>query len=62
MAYSKSVNKAVQKYSKKAYDTFVVRVKKGKKEAIQKHAESKGLSLNSYINELISKDMEYPKE
>lgn len=58
MAYTQATNKAVQKYSKKAYDTTVLRVKKGQLEAIKAHAESKGLSLNAYINELIKRDMQ----
>jgi predicted HicB family RNase H-like nuclease len=57
MAYSKASQKAVDKYSKKAYDTHLLRVKKGQKDIIKAHAEKKGLSLNAYINELIAADM-----
>ncbi len=57
MAYTQATNKAVQKYSKKAYDTTILRVKKGELEKIKEHAQSKGLSLNGYINSLIEKDM-----
>jgi predicted DNA binding CopG/RHH family protein len=55
--YTQATNKAVQKYSKKAYDTTVLRVKKGELEIIKAHAESQGLSLNGYINKLIAEDM-----
>ena len=45
------------RYTKKAYDDIKVRVKKGKREEITKFAESKGMSLNGYINSLIAADM-----
>ncbi len=54
--YSEAQNKAVQKYTKKAYDTFVVRVKKGQKDNIAQAAAKRGLSLNAYIVSLIKKD------
>ncbi len=57
MAYTQSSNKAVQKYSKKAYDSALIRVKKGQLEQIQAYAERKGMSLNGYINALIAADM-----
>lgn len=44
-------------YAKKAYDDIRLQVKKGQKDVIRQHAESKGLSLNGYINKLISDDM-----
>ena len=49
--------KANDKYNKKAYDRFLVTVKKGQQEIIKAHAESLGLSLNAYINKLIAEDM-----
>ena len=33
-------------------------VKKGEREKIKAHAESKGMSLNGYINALIAADMQ----
>lgn len=57
MAYTKATNKAVQKYSLKAYDNLTIRVYKGKKELIKAYAESNGESLNGYINRLIAQDM-----
>lgn len=57
MAYTKATNKAVQKYSLKAYDNLTIRVYKGKKELIKAYAESNGESLNGYINRLIAEDM-----
>lgn len=55
--YTQASNKAVQKYNKNNYDDLRIRVKKGEAEKIKAHAESKGLSLNGYINKLISDDM-----
>ena len=45
------------KYAAKTYDRITTLVKKGEKETIKAHAESKGMSLNAYINDLIEKDM-----
>ena len=55
--YSEAQNKASQKYQKKAYDTYLLRLYKGQKEQIQAYAESHGESLNGYINRLIAEDM-----
>lgn len=57
MAYTQASNKAVQKYSKKAYSVITLRVKKGEEKAIKAHAEKQGLSVNGYINKLIKEDM-----
>ena len=57
MAYSKSGNKAVQQYIKKAYDQVSLRVPKGKRDKILQFAESRGKSLNSYIIGLVEEDM-----
>jgi predicted DNA binding CopG/RHH family protein len=45
-------------YAKKAYDDIRLQVKKGQKEIIRSRAKSLGMSLQGYINDLISKDME----
>ncbi|MDE6833129.1 MAG: hypothetical protein K2J39_02610 [Ruminococcus sp.] len=57
MAQSKAHIKASNKYNAKAYDQLKVLVKKGQRDVIKQYAESKGLSLNGYINKLISDDM-----
>ena len=49
--------RAIAKYNAKTYDRLEVKVKKGQKAVIQAHAQSKGLSLNGYINKLIDDDM-----
>ncbi len=48
---------ASNKYNAKAYDRIALQVKKGQRDIIRKHAESKGMSLNGYINALIEADM-----
>jgi len=55
MAYNQT--KASAKYNAKAYEEVKLRVKVGQKELIRAHAESKGMSLNGYINHLIEQDM-----
>lgn len=55
--YSQAPNKATQRYQTKAYDRLPVRVYKGQAEQIKAFAESRGLSLNAYINKLIADDM-----
>lgn len=54
----KTSNESINKYKRKAYDRIALEVKKGQKEKIRAHAESKGLSLQGYIKKLISEDME----
>lgn len=48
---------ASNKYNAKAYDRIALQVKKGRRDIIRAHAESKGMSLNGYINKLIEEDM-----
>ena len=57
MAISKSQRKAVAKYNAKAYDEIKTRVIQGKKDTIKAHAESKGESLNGFINRAIDETM-----
>ena len=55
MAYKEKANaiKYNNEYIKQAYDRINLTVPKGKKEIIQSHAESIGLSTNSFINRAI---------
>ncbi len=57
MAYTQASNKAVQKYSAKAYDQVKINVYKGQRNQIKAYAEKRGMSLNGYINKLIADDM-----
>ena len=56
--YTEARKKANEKYNAKAYDEIKIRVKKGEKETIKAHAESKGESLNGFINRAIDETME----
>lgn len=53
MPASKAQQKAVNKYIKENYDVFQTRMPKGKKDIIKAHAESKGESVNSFINRAV---------
>ena len=45
-------------YNKTAYDRLNIQVPKGKKAIIEQHWKAKGYkSLNSYVNDLITKDI-----
>ena len=44
-------------YIAKTYDRINLTVPKGEKDKIKAHAESKGESVNGYINRLIAEDM-----
>ena len=47
-----------ERYNAKTYDRATVRFYKGELDKIKAFAESRGKSLNGYINELILADME----
>ena len=53
----KASTKAQNKYISKAYDRINLTVEKGKKEQIKAHAESKGESVNGFINRAIDEAM-----
>lgn len=57
MPASKAQQKAVSKYMKENYDVYQIRMKKGKKAAIQAHAEAHGESVNGFINRAIDQTM-----
>lgn len=58
MAVSKAQQKAVHKYVKSNYDRQELTMPKGKKGIIKAHAESKGESVNAFINRAIDETME----
>lgn len=58
MATTKASQRAVNKYMKENYDRINLTVEKGKKDAIKAHAESKGESVNGFINRAINETME----
>ena len=54
--------KANNKWNAKAYDRINLTVEKGRKELIKEHADSKGESVNGFINRAINETMEREKE
>lgn len=58
MAVSKAQQKAVAKYMSNNYDELKIRVPKGKKDVLKAHAQSKGESLNSFVNRAIDETVE----
>lgn len=57
LAYSEAQKKAVKKYNEKSYDEIKLRVKKGNKDIIQKHAASKNETVNGLLNRLLEKEI-----
>jgi predicted HicB family RNase H-like nuclease len=58
---SKAHINATKRWEDKAYDKFLVRVPKGRKEAIQSHAAARGESLNGYVTKAVDERMERDK-
>ena len=54
---SKTSAAVKNRYRDKNFDRIEFIVPKGKKDLIKQHAESKGYSLNGYINKLIQDDI-----
>lgn len=51
--------KYVNQYMKEKYDRCIFNVPKGQKKVIEEHYKAKGYkSLNAYINDLVSADMQ----
>ena len=58
MPISEAKHKANERYNAKAYDEIKERVSKGRKEQIRAYADSKGISINNFINDAIDTAME----
>ena len=54
--------RAKNKYNAKVYDSLRIVVKKGNKDIIKSHAESKGESLNGFVNRAIDETMKRDNE
>lgn len=59
MAISKAQMRAVAKYNNAHYDRIEVKVPKGRKADVEKHAAKFGESVNAYANRLFKVDMGY---
>lgn len=59
MPTTKASIKAVNKYMKQNYDEIKIRVKKGRKQEIQAHAETMGESVNGFIIRAITETIEH---
>ena len=58
MPVSKAQQKAVNKYMSQNYDRINLTVPKGQKEIIKTHAESRGESVNAFLNRAAQETME----
>ncbi len=54
--------KAKNKYNAKTYDNLRIIVPKGKKDVIKAFADSRGKSLNGFVNEAIDEKIERESE
>ena len=61
MPTSKAQQRAVNKYVANNYDRVLVTMPKGEKDTIKTHAESRGESVNGFINRAIVETMERDK-
>lgn len=57
MPASKAQIKATNKYNATAYDRLNIVIPKGRKQAVEAHAASKGESVNGLVNALLREDM-----
>ena len=62
MAYTKAGMRAVTKYMKANYDSFLVRVPKGRKTDVEAFAQKNGQSVNGLINALLRANMGLTEE
>ena len=62
MAYTKATMKAVDKYVKNNYDSFLVRVPKGRKKDLEDYAKERGESVNGLVNLLLREAMQKSEE
>ena len=59
---SKARIEANNRYNAKAYDRINIAVPKGQKDIIKAHAESKGESINGFVNRAIDEKMQRETE
>lgn len=56
--YTEARRRSNEKYNAKTYEEIKVRVHKGQKDVIKAHAESKGESVNGFVNRAIDETMQ----
>lgn len=61
MTVSKKQQASVNKYVKANYDRINVTMPKGQKDVLKEHAESRGESVNAFINRAINNQIERDK-
>ena len=54
---AKATTRAKNKYNAANYDSLRIVVPKGRKQAVEAHAKSKGESVNGLVNALLRRDM-----
>ena len=62
MAPTDAQKKATAKWNAEKVDRIIFRVVKGQKEIIQRHAESQGESLSSFLNRAVKETIERDKQ
>jgi len=62
MAKTKTSSAVKDRYNAKAYDEIKVRVPKGTKDKIKAYADSKGESVNGFINRAIEETITHDLE
>ena len=58
----KNSSESINRYMSKVYDRITILVPKGQKVKIKAYAEARGQSVNSFINEIIEREMEPNKK
>ena len=58
MPTTKAGQKAVNKYMRENYDRVNLTMPKGRKDEVKAHADTRGESLNAFINRAITETME----
>lgn len=59
MSYSEAQKEATARYNKKAYDRISLVVPKGQRNRIAEYAAMQGKSMNRFILDAITKEMQY---
>lgn len=57
MAVNQKRTNQKRAYNEKAYERLAITIPKGRKEEVENHAASRGLSVNGLVNNLLRVDM-----